>query len=148
MHKLLQLFFILISLTASSQDNHNILDSLDKTLANKKTYLSQKHGRIKQLKKNVHKFILSSDSKNLYKSYLDLFEEYKSFKYDSAYYYIDEAKHEAYKLHDKELIAKAKIKEGFVLLSSGLFKEALDTLCSISDERLDIKARYDYYSIK
>ncbi len=46
------------------------------------------------------------------------------------------------------MLDRTRIKEGFVLLSSGLFKEAIDTLNVVNEVKLDTKTRYDYYSIK
>jgi len=125
-----------------------IIDSLDHILLKKEIYVKQKHARIRNLKKNVHKFTLSSDNKSLYHDYMKLFEEYKSFKYDSAYYYLESAKSRAHVLKDGRLLSKTKIKEGFVLLSSGLFKEAIDTLNSIDINLLDVHNKYEYYSVK
>lgn len=125
-----------------------ILKELDKAILNKEVYLKQKYAKIKELKRNVNKFTLSEDNKNLYKSYMLLFDEYQSFKYDSAYFYLEKAKQKALVLKDSKLIAKIKIKEGFILLSSGLFKEAIDTLNSIDETKLNIKLKFEYHTIK
>lgn len=146
-----RIFILFLLLTGSwiyANDKKPILKDLDKVLLDKNLYIKKKYGRIEELKRSVHKYTLSRDDKNLYNSYMALFNEYKSFKYDSAYYYLEEAKSRAFILKDRELRDKAKIKEGFVLLSSGLFKEAIDTLCSINGDKLDTKTRYEYYSIK
>lgn len=137
------------SLFSTPKETDPVLQELDKALANKEQYVKKKYAAISELKVHIEKFKLSDDKKALYNTYMSLFDEYKSFKYDSAYYYIEQAKDMAFHLKDSELLAKAKIKEGFVLLSSGLFKEAIDTLCSIKNEdRLDIKTRYEYFSVK
>lgn len=141
-------FFFLTNAFAFGQDVNPILDSLDNALLHKNIYVSQKYARIKALKTNIHKYTLSKDDTNLYLNNMSLFEEYKSFKYDSAYYYLEEAKAKAIVLKDAQFLAKARIKEGFVLLSSGLFKEAIDTLSSIDAEKLTLKNKYEYYSIK
>lgn len=148
MSRALVLLFLLFTATISAQDINPVLKELDKVLLNKDFYMKQKYNRINEIKKSIHKFTLSRDNKNLYDNYMSLFNEYKSFKYDSAYYYLDQAKLKAIVLKDQQLIDKVKIKEGFVLLSSGLFKEAIDTLCSIKADNLDVKTKYDYYSIK
>ena len=148
MRCLVALFLLFVPLLSFGQDVHPILDSLDRTLRNKEVYVGQKYSRIKTLQANIHKFTLSSDQRNLYLNNMALFEEYKSFKYDSAYYYLEQAKSRAVALHDRQLLAQARIKEGFVLLSSGLFKESIDTLSSIDPEQLTLKNRYDYFSVK
>lgn len=131
-----------------AQDLNPLLKDLDKALLDKNIYVKQKYSRINILKKSIHKFTLSQDNRSLYSSYMSLFDEYKSFKYDSAYYYLEEAKSKAFHLKDQQLISKSRIKEGFVLLSSGLFKEAIDTLSSIETQKLDLKNQFEYYSIK
>ena len=148
MHRLIISLFLIFSIALSAKDTAPTLENLDKVLLKKDFYIHQKYSKIKKLRTDVRKFILSQDNKNLYRSYMLLFDEYKSFKYDSAYYYLEEAKTKAIKLKDPSLLAKTKIKEGFILLSSGLFKEAIDTLNSIKPEQLDNKSQYEYYSIK
>lgn len=149
MKQLLSLFFLLTTFSFFAKGNDPILEKLDAELQKKDFYVKKKYTAIKELKTHVEKFILSKDERALYTTYMSLFNEYRSFKYDSAYYYIEEAKDVALKLKDPELLAKTKIKEGFVLLSSGLFKEAIDTLSSIKNtERLDLKTQYEYFSVK
>lgn len=148
MCRLLILFFFLSGATLAAKNINPVLKDLDKALLHKEVYMKQKYAKIKALKINIHKFTLSRDKKNLYSNYMLLFDEYRSFKYDSAYYYLEKAKSEALGLKDFQLVDKAKIKEGFVLLSSGLFKEAIDTLNSIDAAKLDQNSKFDYYSVK
>ena len=143
------IYFIFFSTVATFANEINpTLKKLDKTLDKKEFYIQQKYTRIKALKTNINKFTLSQDNPNLYKSYMQLFNEYKSFKYDSAYYYLEKAKQKAISLKNPQLLSKVRIKEGFVLLSSGLFKEAIDTLDVINAEKLDAKTKFEFYSIK
>ncbi|WP_218017719.1 hypothetical protein [Formosa haliotis] len=51
-------------------------------------------------------------------------------------------------LNDSLLLSRAKIKEGFVLLSSGLFKESIDTLNSINVNKLPKPYKFEYYAVK
>ncbi|HSD08271.1 DUF6377 domain-containing protein, partial [Flavobacterium sp.] len=148
MHRLATLLFFMFSVVLTAKNITPTLDNLDKELQKKDFYIRQKYSKIKKLKTDVGKFILRQDNKSLYNTYMLLFDEYKSFKYDSAYYYLEEAKFKAIALKNPALLSKTKIKEGFILLSSGLFKEAIDTLNSIKPEELDIKTKYEYYTIK
>jgi DNA-binding NarL/FixJ family response regulator len=148
MRSLFALLFLLLGLNLSATGIDPILDELDKVLLKKEFYVKQKYTNIKSLKRSVDKFTLSRDDKNLYHCYMSLFDEYKSFKYDSAYYYLEKAKSRAIVLKDPQLLSKTRIKEGFVLLSSGLFKEAIDTLNSIDTVKLAQKNKFEYYSIK
>ncbi|WP_294818286.1 DUF6377 domain-containing protein [uncultured Flavobacterium sp.] len=148
MRLLFAMLIIIFPALLSAQATTPLLQDLDKALANKETYVKQKYTRINALKKNIRKYTLSKDNKGLYENYVSLFDEYKSFKYDSAYYYLEEAKSAALMLKDRQVLDRTRIKEGFVLLSSGLFKEAIDTLNVVDEDALDIKSRYDYLSIK
>ncbi len=65
-----------------------------------------------------------------------LYESYKLFKYDSAFFYARNLLQHAYQLGNTSLIAEAKLKMSFILLSAGLYKETFDTLSTI---RIDDK---------
>ncbi|WP_091141330.1 DUF6377 domain-containing protein [Flavobacterium caeni] len=147
MTRLLSLIALLAALTISAKERP-ILGELDRILLKKDIYMRQKYARIKSLNTSEHQFTLSKDDRNLYHTYMALFDEYKSFKYDSAYYYLERAKTKAWDTKDVQLLSRARIKEGFVLLSSGLFKEAIDTLSSIDPKTLTGKLAFEYYSVK
>lgn len=129
------------------QDNDKLLAELDKAIAQKDHYMKRKYAHIKTLSNNAQRFILDSDERRLYDTYVQLFDAYRSFKYDSAYYFLERAKGSALKLKDPALLAKTRIYEGFVLLSSGLFKESIDTLNVVALPLLDKRSRFEYYSI-
>lgn len=76
-----------------------------------------------------------------------LSEEYKTFKYDSAFNYTRRLLRAAYALHDSVKIAYARNQLGFVLLSSGLFKETLDSLGKVSMKHMPDSIKVDYYLI-
>src|SRR6187402_4006104 len=137
MRRIYILFFLIAGISLTAKETKPVLEELDKVLLKKDLYLKQKYRKIQALKKDVSKFTVSQNNEQLYNSYMLLFDEYKSFKYDSAYYYLEEAKVKAIVLKDSKYLAKSRIKEGFVLLSSGLFKEAIDTLNVIDDQKLD-----------
>ena len=148
MERILLLFIIFFTTHIYANDVSQTLDKLDKIIIKKDIYIKQKYASIKKINTNISKFTLSKDHKNLYKSYMLLFDEYKSFKYDSAYYYLEKAKINAVILNNPQFIAKVRIKEGFILLSSGLFKEAIDTLNIIDILKLDNNNKFEYFSIK
>lgn len=148
MQRILILFFFIGSFSLIAQEKNPYLEELDQVLLKKDVYLKQKYRKIEALKKNISKFTLNQNNKELYNCYISLFDEYKSFKYDSAYYYLEQSKIKAKVLKDPKFLSKSRIKEGFVLLSSGLFKEAIDTLNVIDDSKLDLRNKFEYYNIK
>ncbi|WP_194766275.1 DUF6377 domain-containing protein [Tamlana sp. I1] len=126
----------------------SIIKKLDQAISQKDIYIKNKHKQIALVKKIAEKNAYGGNRTGLYKAYLSLFEEYKSFQYDSAYFYIEQAKSLAHELKDSLKINETKINESFALMSSGLFKEANDTLNSINIETLPKSYKCDYYSVK
>lgn len=141
------LLFLNLSINVAASDSITSLQRLEKTIANKNFYLKKKYEKIANLKQNLEKNIYGGNNHELFESYMLLFNEYKSFQYDTAYYYIDLAKEKAIALKDSLKLSRAKINEGFVLLSSGLFKEAIDTLSSISVKSLPKNIKFQYYAV-
>ena len=131
---------------ASAQEYTELLAELDRTLDQKHSYIEQKETVI-QAKKDV---LLSPESSHVLRQQfflsLQLVDEYQSYMYDSAQHYINRAKNIASRLQDRSLIDHVRIREGFVLLSSGLFKEAIDTLNSVRPEAINDSLKSSLYS--
>ena len=96
------------------------LNDLDRHLENRETYIVEKYSRIKALQQELENAD-DTDSKDLYDLDYGLFEEYQSFKYDSAYFYAGRALDHALKLGDKDKIVQSRCALVFCYLSSGLF---------------------------
>lgn len=80
-----------------------------------------------------------------YLAYLELFNAYKSYIHDSAYIYSSKARDCAYLMKDASKINYSKVNIGFVLISSGMFKEGLDTLHGINPKLLNSRQQFEYY---
>jgi tetratricopeptide (TPR) repeat protein len=76
-----------------------------------------------------------------------LYNEYRIYNYDSAFSYARKMESAARTLNEDSLVGYAKIKMGFVLLSSGLFKEAFDLLQNVSLTGLPAPVRAEYYTL-
>lgn len=76
-----------------------------------------------------------------------LFEEYRSFKYDSAYFYADRAMKAAQKEGDTSRIEEAKCAVTFCYMSSGLFKEAFDMIEAVEPKKLPLESKIWYYNL-
>lgn len=126
----------------------SIIQKLENAISKKNIYIKSKQTKIALVKKDAEKHAYSGNRKALYNAYLSLFKEYKSFQYDSAYFYIEQAKFLAHELKDSLKINQTKINECFVLMSTGLFKQATDTLNSIKTETLPKLYKHEYYSVK
>jgi DNA-binding CsgD family transcriptional regulator len=147
MKKIFILTFLAFRFCCSfSQDYVKIIVELDKTLDDKAKYIEQKEAILQKIKSSLHDFEASGNPRQQISVSLDLVYEYQSYVYDSAQHYVNEAKRIAYQLKDAPLISRIKIREGFVLLSSGLFKEALDTLNSVNPVLLNDSLKCVLYS--
>lgn len=109
------------------------LDSLDYYLTLKSSYDLSKNERIEQLR--------IDSSLCAYKRYSLLFEEYASYNYDSAHYYVDRLVDESALSGDRNRIALSQIRKGFTYLSAGMFKEACDQFEDMSDLISEIPAQ-------
>lgn len=122
------------------------IDSLDYYISHQSLYNHQKEHRINQLKKTI--ILNSADNNKLYSVYVALYEEYRSYIYDSAYVYTEKLIHISSSLKDSDKIVLSKIKLGFCYLSSGLFKEAFDILASLNVNKCSRETKIEYYTCK
>lgn len=103
----------------------DVLNSLDSAIAHRQDFLNKKLQLIDKLKYSV------PDKNNLaetYDYYLNLYKQYQSFKFDSAFYYVRKLNETARQTNNAELITSAKIEFSNILITAGIFSESLDTL--------------------
>ena len=122
--------------------NEELLTQLDGVIEKREVYSQKKLSVIDSLEKVLSQPGLKAEDR--YMHYLHLSEEYQVFKFDSAFYYTEKLLRAAYQTGQPEKIARAKIEFGNILISSGMFKESLDTLFSVDLKKLgdELKARY------
>lgn len=140
---LVQILFLLPSHANSQVDS--LLKQLENVLQQKDVFLQQKRDRITALESIINTQIQDEDLYYRYSIFSKLFAEYKSFNYDSSFMYVNKMVKIAFAIKNPELIADAKIDMSFVLLSSGLFREALDTLLSINPVNLATSIQIKYF---
>ncbi len=123
----------------------SLLNRLNTVLSDKDIYVAKKQARINDLRKQ-----LSSATSEITKYRLcdSLYEQYKSFNYDSAYNYSKKLQSAAAVLNSPALMASSKMKLAFTLLSSGLFKETIEELGRTSVQALSGQDKIDYYFLK
>jgi len=118
---------------------------LDKYIARSSYYMNLKENKIHKIKNELQAApVISYDQLNHYAA---LFEEYKSYKYDSAYVYAIKTLNIANKLNNPDKILEAKVRLVFCFLSSGLFKEAFDMVKDSDIDDLSQGTKLDYYKI-
>lgn len=89
----------------------------------------------------------SVSERTLFDIYEQLYEEYQIFNYDSAYQYAGKLQAIARRLGDTDLITKARLRNCFILLSSGLFRETYDSLRAIDIHRQPDSLKAVYYTL-
>jgi hypothetical protein len=146
MKKLLVSFAVLFLLqpVLANQRYDSLLNKLNTVLDKKKDYDEEKIRRINNLKKQLN----DDDSPDLNKRhgvYLELYNEYKSFNYAEAFSYTQKLQQVGRLLNDPAKIAYGKIKLGFILLSSGMFKETFDSLRTVNVKLLADSEKKEYY---
>lgn len=138
-------FLILSYSTNAKVITDSLLLVLDNELELETKYVDNKIERIsilmEQLQSNDKELSLQYDLDSI------IYEEYKSFNYDSAFSYIIKLQNTAYLLNEESKIASTKIKQGFIFLSSGMFKEAFDTLNTIQNSTLSKTQNIDYNAL-
>ena len=121
----------------------SLLTELNQALAHKKEYDGQRLNRIAVL---TAEFASSQANDNArFDLGLRIYDEYKAFKYDSAFAYCQKITRLAAQLHNPEKREVAKLKLAFVLLSAGLFKETFETLDSVDPRRLRAADKQHFY---
>lgn len=138
-------FFLLILLSllnsGYSQKYLPLLRQLDSAISGSARYDTIKVKEIRELKLNKGEGKASS----LYGHYLNLYEEYHIFSYDSANSYVKKMQEIANQQANDTLRAYAKIKQAFILISSGMFKEVFDTLSTVRLDLLNKLQQAEYY---
>jgi tetratricopeptide (TPR) repeat protein len=125
----------------AQQSTDSLVHQLDVTIEKREVFLKQKFEKIDELKSQTRRMT----GETLFNQYVKIYEEYKSFIYDSAFRYARKMQYVAYESHNQKNIFNARIKLGFVLVSSGLFTEAVDTLRKVKSENLSDSAKVDFF---
>lgn len=136
------LVFALCLHAGPSHEVDSLLYELDQVLLNSNEYMMQKENRIDRLKNSLRQEV-STEKK--YELGYSIIEEYKSYRSDSAFIYIDINKELATQEKNPIWLVRTKLQYAFVLSSSGLFVEATQTLHSIPTDKLSNELLVEYY---
>lgn len=141
------LLLLLLDLhTIADPGRDSLLNALNRAIEASPSYDAQKQAAIQQLRTTLENNPDASPETR-YSIYLQLYNEYKSFTYDSAYAYARKLEYLAYEMKDPSRIVYARVKLGFTLVSSGLFKETFDSLNTLHTEGFPDSVRAEYYSL-
>lgn len=138
------LFLFIIAALPSHADNQ-VLRRLDEAVASTGKYDAVKKKQIKSLHLKAS---LAKSPTARYRAYINLYEAYQSYKYDSASVYADKAQALALQLHNPDYQVEAACAKVFCLLSAGLYKEAFDKVGGVDISKASTPYIYKYYFVK
>ena len=144
MKKLYTFFcFILIPIILSASNKiDSLLNELDKTVDNYQFYSNQKEEQLNKLKELLN---CTSAYDQRYQICGKLFDEYKVYKSDSSLTYARKKLEIAEKLNNPRDIIDSQLNLADIMGITGLYKESMDVLASISINDLhDLKPYYFY----
>ena len=127
------------------QDVEACLRELDTELERKAEYDAQKEARIAQLRGQLRSAL---DDPDRYAASRALFEEYKSYKYDSAYAYAARMGELAARTENLDNRVEAGCATTFCLISAGLYKEAFDVMEGLQPEGVSPRILLEYYKMQ
>ena len=149
-HSLLSIAFCIISFgkviaTPENDDSFSIQSlilRLDDVLDKKEYYVAEKNHRIDSLKKMLSKADIPIKQYDISKQ---LIGEYKSYVYDSAMKFVDLSNEIAIRTKDVDQLNETTILRSNVLLSVGMYKEAIENLHMVDVSKLSLPLLKQYY---
>ncbi len=125
---MLILFFFPLGAYSQFPKLQDALDELDSVIELRNAYEIKKDQKIQSLKERLHEEKTRESLPQQYELISLILEEYETYIYDSAYVYTQKLYELAKQMKDPGFIRYAQLKSGYVLLTAGMYKEALDTL--------------------
>lgn len=125
----------------------SILTVLKTEILKEKSYDSQKDNRINSLKRALAA-VTKNDYPGQYTLCDKIYDEYKDYKFDSAYVYAQKLLHIGTLTHNLAKQYVSKIKLGAIQLSGGMFKETFDCIRQINPGLADDSVKLKYYDLK
>ena len=143
------LLFLHESFTGYSQNtkSDSLLTVLKLELTREIVYDQAKERRINQLR-SAWRHTDSANFNAQFDLYLKIFEEYRSFKFDSAFVYVKKMIDLSEQFQKKDNLIRSKIMLGSTLLNSGFYKEAFDVTEKINSTGLSNALKTDYLFLR
>lgn len=118
------------------------LKQLDSYVAHRSTYVVAKQQRIDNIKQQLRNAHTPPQQLALYDR---IFEEYYTFRFDSAMVYVKRGAELAQRSKNSLFIAKFRIHRGLLLATSGYYSQAEAILKSIQPDSLPNSLKFNYY---
>ncbi|MEQ8469893.1 MAG: DUF6377 domain-containing protein [Marinoscillum sp.] len=146
---LVVVFLMVTSWFASAQSDlstMSALEKLDEVLDKKQQFVAEREKTIQKVKMRLRANNGGSDELR-FDLYNQLYQGYRSFIFDSAFVYAKSMIDLGYQMNDQSRIGYAKNQLGFILLSSGMFKETFDTLRTVMVRDLGDSTKIEHYAL-
>ena len=143
-----RIWFIALLLTLTvmvmAQDKEQLYETLDSLIAHYDEQTAEKERRIKSIKDGVSGISLTPEQR--FELNMRLYDEYIAYKYDSAYYYIQQNVEQLRGTDNHARFAASAVRMAHILSVTGLFNMARELMDEINPEELDVQQRVDYYT--
>jgi two-component sensor histidine kinase len=139
----LMLFLFLVSESYSQTPYKNELQQLNEVLAKSEYHDEQKMIRLETLGRQMPD---SSDSR-LFEYYFSVYQEYEKFRADSALAYSQKMQDIARRMGDLQKQSVSRLKSAFVLVSSGMLNQGIDSLQLVDAAKLNGPDRADFFAL-
>ena len=135
----------LISSSVFSQEkSDSLINVLKQEIHKAHVYDQQKERRVSALK-----LMLNNKENplflNQYRQYKEIFEEYKAYKFDSAFVYASKMISLAQRSNHYRELVEAQILLGNTYTSTGMYKEAFDLVADIDTNKISNQQKSDFY---
>ena len=141
------LIFLIISLHTGAQNKRDSLMGIFEEMVGKvSTYDEVRVKEIESLKSRLW-IVQKNEGRKKFDICDSLFDQYRMYNYDSAFFYTVKLNQLAVEMKSDSLVARANLDLGFILLSSGMFKEAIEVLNKIQVQKLPNNLKAGYYSL-
>lgn len=144
MRNVLVLFILFLTHLSCLADNR-VLNRLDEVLNSSGKYDEVKN---KEIKKLHNQAVAAKTLQARYTACLNLYEAYCSYKYDSAFVYVNKAQKLAERMKNPDYLVETACAKVFSLLSAGLYKEAFDEVNAVNISKATPPYKYKYYFVK
>ncbi len=138
------LFWVAPHLIFATYSTDSILSALEIEILQRDKYVQQRLAKIEGYQQIYR---TTPDLEKKYNACFSIYNEYKSFIYDSAFHYAMNLTRLAHERKNPVVIQSAKVKTAFILVSGGLYKEAYDTLQSVTIDQMPDSVKRDFYSV-
>lgn len=145
MKKIFLFFLLIINVSFISAVNNieKLYDELDAVLLRRDEICLRKEARIDSIKNMKTHYMSNAE---LFELYSKVFDEYYTYRSDSALYYLSLMDEMALKSGDDSYVHRCKINRSLLLATTGYFSQSLDILNSIERNKIDKSLLLDYFS--